>query len=238
MAGEDMEGIDLKSLTSKERRQLRNKISARNFRVRRKEYITNLEAEVRMHKEEADGLRSELNVSRKDNALLRDEIKKLRLRLGVIAPAAAAAVVPSAAAAAAAAASQAQPQPQTPVAAVPSQQAAPPARFNPHKDLGQAAGAKKDGNWAAKNGRSGFIAVNTATVPADHNERLQSLVADAQSNRAVEALLNMGQETRVDPVAPAEATAALAVFAVVAEFVMSQFVLEASFALAHSKVSC
>ncbi|KAJ2819899.1 hypothetical protein FBU31_005382 [Coemansia sp. 'formosensis'] len=249
MAGEDMEGIDLKSLTSKERRQLRNKISARNFRVRRKEYITNLEAEVRMHKEEADGLRSELNVSRKDNALLRDEIKKLRLRLGVTAPAA---VVPSSAAAAHVTltrpaagqltapaltrpASQAQPQPQTPVAAVPSQPA-PPARFNPHKDLGQSAGAKKDGNWAAKNGRSGFIAVNTATVPADHNERLQSLVADAQSNRAVEALLNMGQETRVDPVAPA--TAALAVFAVVAEFVMSQFVLEASFALAHSKVSC
>ncbi|KAJ2435684.1 hypothetical protein GGF42_009014, partial [Coemansia sp. RSA 2424] len=33
---EDMEGIDVKSLSSKERRQLRNKISARNFRVRRK----------------------------------------------------------------------------------------------------------------------------------------------------------------------------------------------------------
>ncbi|KAJ2840963.1 hypothetical protein J3B02_006120, partial [Coemansia erecta] len=32
----EMEGIDLKSLSSKERRQLRNKISARNFRVRRK----------------------------------------------------------------------------------------------------------------------------------------------------------------------------------------------------------
>lgn len=30
------DGIDIKSLTSKERRQLRNKISARNFRVRRK----------------------------------------------------------------------------------------------------------------------------------------------------------------------------------------------------------
>ncbi|KAJ2582093.1 hypothetical protein GGH95_001725, partial [Coemansia sp. RSA 1836] len=33
---EDMEGIDVKNLSSKERRQLRNKISARNFRVRRK----------------------------------------------------------------------------------------------------------------------------------------------------------------------------------------------------------
>lgn len=32
----EADGIDLKSLTSKERRQLRNKISARNFRVRRK----------------------------------------------------------------------------------------------------------------------------------------------------------------------------------------------------------
>ncbi|KAJ2323123.1 hypothetical protein GGI00_005715, partial [Coemansia sp. RSA 2681] len=75
---EDMEGIDVKNLSSKERRQLRNKISARNFRVRRKEYISNLEAEVRMHKEEADGLRAKLVVSRKDNSLLRDEVNKLR----------------------------------------------------------------------------------------------------------------------------------------------------------------
>ncbi|KAI9505402.1 hypothetical protein BX070DRAFT_85082 [Coemansia spiralis] len=37
-AADEMDGIDLKSLTSKERRQLRNKISARNFRVRRKVY--------------------------------------------------------------------------------------------------------------------------------------------------------------------------------------------------------
>jgi hypothetical protein len=32
----ESDGIDIKKLTSKERRQLRNKISARNFRVRRK----------------------------------------------------------------------------------------------------------------------------------------------------------------------------------------------------------
>lgn len=32
----ETDGIDIKKLTSKERRQLRNKISARNFRVRRK----------------------------------------------------------------------------------------------------------------------------------------------------------------------------------------------------------
>jgi hypothetical protein len=32
----EADGIDLKKLTPKERRQLRNKISARNFRVRRK----------------------------------------------------------------------------------------------------------------------------------------------------------------------------------------------------------
>ncbi|KAI8884060.1 hypothetical protein K501DRAFT_285056 [Backusella circina FSU 941] len=36
----------LKMMTSKEKRQIRNKISARNFRVRRKEYITQLEEKV------------------------------------------------------------------------------------------------------------------------------------------------------------------------------------------------
>ncbi|KAJ2485960.1 hypothetical protein IWW37_005782 [Coemansia sp. RSA 2050] len=261
----DVGDLDLKSLTSKERRQLRNKISARNFRVRRKEYISDLEDKVRMHKEEADGLRSELAVFRKDNSLLRDEVKRLSLRLGAMAGPATAAVgqvapkralPPQPSSTATQPPTQPQPQSQPlplpvagakplppsvgtkplPAASVkPVAVAAVPAtRFNPHKDIGQA-GPKKDGNWAAKNGRSGFIAVNTATVPADHAKRLESLVAEARGRRAVEELLSFGATARPSPVDP--------VPELTAEFVMLQVALESSFALAHAsshavKVSC
>ncbi|KAJ2456964.1 hypothetical protein GGF42_002958 [Coemansia sp. RSA 2424] len=266
---EDMEGIDVKNLSSKERRQLRNKISARNFRVRRKEYISNLEAEVRMHKEEADGLRAKLVVSRKDNSLLRDEVNKLRQRLGAVAvsssSSSSAAVASSAPVAPVAghvtpaltrppaptqtpAPAQAQPPATATATATASAAAAatkagavaapPMSRFNPHKDIGQT-GAKKDGNWTAKNGRSGFIAVNTATVPAGHAERLEGLVADVQRRRAVEALLSIGDDIAVSSAAPADTpeAAVLAVAALVAEFVMSQVALESSFALAHASAT-
>ncbi|KAJ2030485.1 hypothetical protein IWW57_001162 [Coemansia sp. S610] len=262
----DIGDVDLKSLTSKERRQLRNKISARNFRVRRKEYISDLEDKVRMHKEEADGLRSELAVFRKDNSLLRDEVKRLSLRLGALAGPSAGQVAPKRALPPQPSSTMAQPpaQPQLaagakplPVAGVKPLPATgakplpatgvkplpagakpaagvPPTRFNPHKDIGQA-GPKKDGNWAAKNGRSGFIAVNTATVPADHAKRLESLVAEARGRRAVEELLSFGTAAHQTPVDP--------VPELTAEFVMLQVALESSFALAHAsshavKVSC
>ncbi|KAJ2744576.1 hypothetical protein GGI20_002865 [Coemansia sp. BCRC 34301] len=229
MADEDMAGIDVKSLSSKERRQLRNKISARNFRVRRKEYISNLEAEVRMHKEEADGLRAELAISRKDNLLLRDEVNKLRQRLGAVSVSSASGAPtrpPSAPIA-----TQAQAQQQQP----PKAGAQPLSRFNPHKDIGQAS-PKKDGNWAAKNGRSGFITVNTATVPAAHAERLEGLVADVQRRRAVEALLSIGDDIAAPASMDMRATF-MALAALVADCVMSQVALESSFALAHGPSS-
>ncbi|KAJ2798891.1 hypothetical protein H4R20_004651 [Coemansia guatemalensis] len=182
-----LEGIDLKSLTSKERRQLRNKISARNFRVRRKEYITNLEAEMRSHKEEADGLRRELAVSRKDNAQLREEVQRLRQRLGAmgVAPSssATAAAVPAASArpvssaparpAALANHSRTHQQSQAPV---PNQQQpqqqqslpkpvaspAPVVRFNPHKDIPQSSAAKKAASGTPANGNgSNWAAKNS-----------------------------------------------------------------------------
>ncbi|KAJ2572302.1 hypothetical protein GGH95_004122, partial [Coemansia sp. RSA 1836] len=222
-------------------------------------------AEVRMHKEEADGLRAKLVVSRKDNSLLRDEVNKLRQRLGAVAvsssssPAAVASSAPVAPAGGhvtpaltrppvptqTPAPAQAQP-PATATATAAAAAAAakagavapPMSRFNPHKDIGQA-GAKKDGNWAAKNGRSGFIAVNTATVPAGHAERLEGLVADVQRRRAVEALLSIGDDITVSSAAPADTpdAAVLAVAALVAEFVMSQVALESSFALAHASAT-
>ncbi|RUS19653.1 hypothetical protein BC937DRAFT_87154 [Endogone sp. FLAS-F59071] len=69
---------DLKKMTSKERRQLRNKISARNFRVRRKEYISTLEAQVQQHQDEANQLRERMTVLEEENRQLREEVEQLR----------------------------------------------------------------------------------------------------------------------------------------------------------------
>ncbi|KAI8370540.1 uncharacterized protein BYT42DRAFT_548788 [Radiomyces spectabilis] len=74
----ESDGIDLKKLTPKERRQLRNKISARNFRVRRKEYITTLEAQVDAHKRNADTLQMRLGKMEEENKQLRSEVDTLR----------------------------------------------------------------------------------------------------------------------------------------------------------------
>ncbi|KAJ2108188.1 hypothetical protein IW146_006956 [Coemansia sp. RSA 922] len=307
--GVDDEDIDPKSLPPMQRRQLRNKISARKFRVRRKEQLTSLLSDSLTHQEEIDGLRTELAAVRKDNAIMREEIKRLRLRLGATAvpPASSSATAVTAASVRVGQATPAptrpvpqqqqpkKPQQQPPVPSrpvpqrqqqplsvpvpiarpIPQQQvqppsavqpkvphqpqlpaagtkavptvasAAPAARFNPHKDVGQA-GPKKDGNWAAKDGRSGFIAVNTATVPAEHAERLESLVAETQSRRALEALLNVGGGTQnpspvASPLYPAPHV--LAMFEMVAEYILSQIVLESSFTMAYAsshsvKVSC
>ncbi|KAL1898898.1 hypothetical protein Sste5346_003309 [Sporothrix stenoceras] len=59
-----------KKLTSKERRQLRNKVSARAFRSRRKEYISQLEAEIA-------GKVTENGDLRQQNRALADENKRL-----------------------------------------------------------------------------------------------------------------------------------------------------------------
>ncbi|GJJ71841.1 bZIP-type transcription factor MBZ1 [Entomortierella parvispora] len=72
---------DLKKMTSKERRQLRNKISARNFRVRRKEYIYTLEGQVLQHKTEARHLREAVTLVQEENIRLRDELEVVRQQL-------------------------------------------------------------------------------------------------------------------------------------------------------------
>ncbi|KAH7048557.1 hypothetical protein BKA57DRAFT_437748 [Linnemannia elongata] len=72
---------DLKKMTSKERRQLRNKISARNFRVRRKEYIYTLEGQVLQHKTEARHLREAVTLMQDENKRLRDELEAVRRQL-------------------------------------------------------------------------------------------------------------------------------------------------------------
>ncbi|KIJ63032.1 hypothetical protein HYDPIDRAFT_176127 [Hydnomerulius pinastri MD-312] len=65
-------------MSSKEKRQLRNKISARNFRVRRKEYITTLEGDIAERDRLIDAIRSELGSSKSENVALRQEISALK----------------------------------------------------------------------------------------------------------------------------------------------------------------
>ncbi|KAG0280025.1 hypothetical protein BGZ95_011534 [Linnemannia exigua] len=72
---------DLKKMTSKERRQLRNKISARNFRVRRKEYIYTLEGQVLQHKTEARHLREAVTLMQDENRRLKDELESVRRQM-------------------------------------------------------------------------------------------------------------------------------------------------------------
>ncbi|KAF8876819.1 hypothetical protein CPB85DRAFT_1443047 [Mucidula mucida] len=61
-------------MTSKEKRQLRNKISARNFRVRRKEYINTLELDIAERDRFLIAIRSELDSTQSENQALRREI--------------------------------------------------------------------------------------------------------------------------------------------------------------------
>ncbi|KAA6406598.1 MAG: hypothetical protein FRX48_09653 [Lasallia pustulata] len=66
-----------KKLSSKERRQLRNKVSARAFRSRRKEYIGQLEGEVAAKAKEADDLRAKNEALIAENTRLTDLTRML-----------------------------------------------------------------------------------------------------------------------------------------------------------------
>ncbi|CAG8489411.1 8268_t:CDS:2 [Paraglomus occultum] len=77
MDSNDMPG-DMKKMSSKERRQLRNKISARNFRVRRKEYIQNLESTNQEQQKEINVLKQALAVLQEENSKLTQEVEQLR----------------------------------------------------------------------------------------------------------------------------------------------------------------
>ncbi|KAH8831512.1 hypothetical protein DL96DRAFT_1667781 [Flagelloscypha sp. PMI_526] len=68
-------------MTSKEKRQLRNKISARNFRTRRKEYITTLEGDIADRDKLLAAIRAELGTSQTENKALRAEIAALKRAL-------------------------------------------------------------------------------------------------------------------------------------------------------------
>ncbi|WWD21489.1 hypothetical protein CI109_105975 [Kwoniella shandongensis] len=69
---------EYKKLSSKEKRQLRNKLSARAFRTRRKDYIGTLEAHIKDRDSVIDEMRSELVNSRTENQDLRRELAALK----------------------------------------------------------------------------------------------------------------------------------------------------------------
>ncbi|KAF8804442.1 hypothetical protein BYT27DRAFT_7106460 [Phlegmacium glaucopus] len=71
----------LAKMTSKEKRQLRNKISARNFRVRRKEYISTLEGDIAERDRLLDHFRTKLGSQESENLALRQEIAALKKAL-------------------------------------------------------------------------------------------------------------------------------------------------------------
>ncbi|KEF56548.1 uncharacterized protein A1O9_06736 [Exophiala aquamarina CBS 119918] len=66
-----------KKLSSKERRQLRNKVSARAFRSRRKEYIGQLEGEIAAKTQEANDMRAQNEQLREENNRLTDLTRML-----------------------------------------------------------------------------------------------------------------------------------------------------------------
>ncbi|KAF7728398.1 hypothetical protein EC973_006206 [Apophysomyces ossiformis] len=81
---EQVPEAQLKAMTSKERRQLRNKISARNFRNRRKEYITSLEDQVDQQNAEISRLRLEIKWAKENIDALKKENDSLKLELIVV----------------------------------------------------------------------------------------------------------------------------------------------------------
>ena len=68
---------EYKKLSSKEKRQLRNKLSARAFRTRRKDYIGTLEAHIQDRDTVIDAMRSELVSSRSETQDLRSVVRFL-----------------------------------------------------------------------------------------------------------------------------------------------------------------
>ncbi|KAK0534230.1 hypothetical protein OC842_002702 [Tilletia horrida] len=71
---------EYRKLSSKEKRQLRNKISARNFRTRRKEYIGQLEDQIADRDQIIEGLRQQVAQLTATNRELDEEVKTLRER--------------------------------------------------------------------------------------------------------------------------------------------------------------
>ncbi|KAF9653736.1 hypothetical protein BDM02DRAFT_3153142 [Thelephora ganbajun] len=156
---------EYKKMSSKEKRQLRNKISARNFRVRRKEYITTLEADVAERDRLIDAIRSELGSTKSENHALKQEVEILKKSLLQANPAPVLpppAPLPAISAAATVAARNSAPSP------APSSPLLAP---NPNKDLPSSPRlvSTRSGFWGGGSNpfgtMGGFTPVHTTLVP-------------------------------------------------------------------------
>ncbi|KAF8928245.1 hypothetical protein BGZ58_009796 [Dissophora ornata] len=78
-------GSPEKKMTSKERKKLRNKLSARNFRVRRKEYITTLEDQIKEAHRETTNVQRRLIQSELNCQLLRQQLETTQLSQSLLA---------------------------------------------------------------------------------------------------------------------------------------------------------
>jgi len=72
---------ELKKLTPKQRRQIRNKLSARNFRQRRKEYLGQLEKQVKEYQAEITDLKNDLTEKESENVSLKKEVEDLKKKV-------------------------------------------------------------------------------------------------------------------------------------------------------------
>ncbi|KAH9849017.1 hypothetical protein C2E23DRAFT_738104 [Lenzites betulinus] len=159
---------EYKKMSSKEKRQLRNKISARNFRVRRKEYISTLEGDIAERDRLIDAIRSELGSTKHENSALRQEIAQLKKALldgrgrsetPVLPPPAPLPAVPASVLAASSVPSTSSPPPVLP--------RSPLLTPNTHKDLPTSPRMGSRAFWGGAHGMGGFgiTPVHTTLVP-------------------------------------------------------------------------
>ncbi|KAI9443505.1 hypothetical protein H4582DRAFT_1201003 [Lactarius indigo] len=180
---------EYKKMSSKEKRQLRNKISARNFRVRRKEYITTLEGDIAERDRLIDAIRSELGSSQSENAALRQEISTLKKALLASADRAESPVLP----------------PPGPIPALPPavRASASSALVTPNtqKDLPSSprlAASPSNAFWGGSTAFGGITPVHTTLIPENVIHPLasvKSLAGDARSPKPQENInpsLNSG----------------------------------------------
>ncbi|KZV99247.1 hypothetical protein EXIGLDRAFT_725875 [Exidia glandulosa HHB12029] len=170
---------EYKKMTSKEKRQLRNKISARNFRVRRKEYITTLEGEVSDRDRMIDLIREELGATKLENESLRREVDALKKAMleGRVAPNLPP-PGPLDAVKAATDAATAAPAKRTSA----RNKSTPLARANTQKDLPSSSPrtASARAFWGGASGANAFTPVHTTLVP-DFSSLIGAELAEKQA---------------------------------------------------------
>ncbi|KAH9041473.1 hypothetical protein EDB83DRAFT_2524103 [Lactarius deliciosus] len=144
---------EYQKMSSREKRQLRNKISARNFRNRRKEYITTLEGDVAERDRLIDVIRTELGSTRSENTALQQEIKALKKALLSSAGRANSPVLP--------------PPSPLPISSRSSASTSPLLTPNTHKDLPATASPHlaAKGFWGGSSTFGGITPVHTVTIP-------------------------------------------------------------------------